>query len=58
MKVISKVICSFLFLLLYSVAFAQDYAVVANKNLKDDAEWKQVISFLQNKYDAPVFYYK
>ena len=58
MKLINKVIFSLLFLLFYSVSFAQDYAVVANKNLKDDAEWNQVISFLQNKYDAPVFYYK
>ena len=42
----------------FSKSMAQDYVVVARQKLKTDTDWVKVISFLQEKHNAPVFYYR
>ena len=58
MKNFIRIVCCLLLLIPFVKTYAQDYVVVANQNLREDMDWNRVISFLQNKYKAPVFYYK
>ena len=57
MKNIVEILLCLLVSAFFNKSMAQDYAVVARQKLKTDTGWAKVISFLQEKHHAPVFYY-
>ena len=57
MKNVVEILLCLLVSAFFNKSMAQDYAVVARQKLKTDTDWAKVISFLQEKHHAPVFYY-
>lgn len=57
MKNVVEILLCLLVSSFFNKSMAQDYAVVARQKLKTDTGWVKVISFLQEKHHAPVFYY-